>query len=95
MTGHKGVVCWVDACSDGSGKIVSGGLDGTVSIWVDVEEGPEHNDGVGEMSRLKIERDDDDTDQHMDEVKRDGSFGDTPREASPAGSRSPGVMDET
>jgi COMPASS component SWD3 len=35
--GHEGVVCWVDTCPGRNGTIASGGLDGTVRIWVDVE----------------------------------------------------------
>jgi len=37
-SGHDGVVCWVDTCPGPEGKVVSGGLDGTVRIWVDVNE---------------------------------------------------------
>jgi COMPASS component SWD3 len=37
-SGHEGVVCWVDTCPGPSGTIVSGGLDGTVRIWVDINE---------------------------------------------------------
>jgi COMPASS component SWD3 len=37
VNGHDGVVCWVDTFPP-SGTIVSGGLDGTVRIWVDVQD---------------------------------------------------------
>ena len=96
VTGHRGVVCWIDTCPDGSGKLVSGGIDGTVSIWVDVEEEDQrHHNGLGEMDGLKIERDDDDLDEHMTEVKREevDGFIDTPREGS-AERHSPEPMDE-
>lgn len=48
VTGHDGVVCWVDTCPGASGTIASGGLDGTVRIWVDVPD----EDGI---DRLKLE----------------------------------------
>jgi COMPASS component SWD3 len=38
VSGHEGVVIWVDTCPGQSGTLVSGGLDGTVRIWVDVNE---------------------------------------------------------
>lgn len=38
LSGHEGVVMWVDTCPGQSGTLVSGGLDGTVRIWVDVNE---------------------------------------------------------
>lgn len=38
VRGHDGVVIWVDTCPGPSGTLVSGGLDGTVRIWVDVSE---------------------------------------------------------
>ncbi len=65
------------------------------------EEDLVHDDRLGEMDGLKMEREDDDVgvdghiDGHIDEVKRDGSIGDTPRKASPEDIRSPGAMDET
>lgn len=44
---------WVDTCPDQSGKLVSGGLDGTVRIWVDMNEDDyvhgsraEHENGI-------------------------------------------------
>lgn len=51
VTGHEGVVLWVDTSPGPSGILVSGGLDGTVRIWVDTNE-PEHNiDVIAEMKR--------------------------------------------
>ncbi|KAG9241708.1 prolyl oligopeptidase-like protein [Calycina marina] len=50
--GHKGVVCWVDTSPTQRGTLVSGGLDGTVSIWVDVNE-PEH--ALNGISKVKQE----------------------------------------
>ena len=51
-SGHEGVVCWVDTCPGTVGKVVSGGLDGTVRIWVDVPEDEEDSEGV---NGLKLE----------------------------------------
>ncbi|RDL34776.1 WD40 repeat-like protein [Venustampulla echinocandica] len=75
VTGHEGVVCWIDTCPGASGTIASGGLDGTVRIWVDVpdedgidrlkledeiaENGYTNADDVG-MDRLKVEENADD-----------------------------------
>ncbi|EKD20611.1 WD repeat domain 5B [Drepanopeziza brunnea f. sp. 'multigermtubi' MB_m1] len=36
--GHEGVVCWVDTSPQPNGAVVSGGMDGTVRIWVNVDE---------------------------------------------------------
>lgn len=47
VNGHEGVVCWVDTCPGPSRTVASGGLDGTVRIWVDVSEMNE--DGVSRM----------------------------------------------
>ncbi|EPE26150.1 WD40 repeat-like protein [Glarea lozoyensis ATCC 20868] len=38
VSGHEGVVLWVDTCPGATGMIASGGLDGTVRIWVDTDE---------------------------------------------------------
>lgn len=38
VSGHEGVVIWVDTSPAKDGVLVSGGLDGTVRIWVDVNE---------------------------------------------------------
>ncbi|RFU31308.1 hypothetical protein B7463_g5038, partial [Scytalidium lignicola] len=38
VSGHEGVVCWVDTSPGPGGTVVSGGLDGTVRVWVDVPE---------------------------------------------------------
>jgi COMPASS component SWD3 len=37
VSGHEGVVLWVDTCPGTTGMIASGGLDGTVRVWVDTE----------------------------------------------------------
>jgi COMPASS component SWD3 len=71
VSGHEGVVVWVDTCPGQSGTLVSGGLDGTVRIWVDVNEDDnvhelkvEHENGVNpcdqhheiaDMTRMKAE----------------------------------------
>jgi COMPASS component SWD3 len=72
ISGHEGVVCWVDTCPGPSGTIVSGGLDGTVRIWVDVNEDEE---GVGGLNGLKIEQENGD-DVDMDGVKVEPGDGD-------------------
>lgn len=51
---HDGVVCWVDTCPV-TGAVVSGGLDGTVRILVDVSQ-EEEGDVGGEMNGLKLEQ---------------------------------------
>jgi COMPASS component SWD3 len=43
--GHKGVVSWVDTHPT-NGSIISGGLDGTVRLWVDTSEQENGVDGV-------------------------------------------------
>lgn len=73
VSGHEGVVCWVDTCPGASGTIVSGGLDGTVRIWVDVNEEDEVIDGLEikqENRKSGFDHDDDDDDD--DEVAMDG-----------------------
>jgi COMPASS component SWD3 len=45
-SGHEGVVCWVDTCPWPSGTLVSGGLDGTIRIWMDVGMHDEARDGL-------------------------------------------------
>lgn len=51
--GHEGVVCWVDTSPHPNGAVVSGGMDGTVRIWVDVDE-----DGfeIGRIDDLRLDR---------------------------------------
>jgi COMPASS component SWD3 len=93
VSGHEGVVCWVDTSPSISGTIVSGGLDGTVRIWVDVNEDDEVADG------LKVKQEnggigfDHDDDVAMDGVKvenDDAEYGnDTPRDQSVDGERTP------
>ncbi|PBP18398.1 WD repeat domain 5B [Diplocarpon rosae] len=46
VNGHDGVVCWVDTSPHPNGPVVSGGLDGIVRIWVDVNEDDEEIDRI-------------------------------------------------
>lgn len=93
VSGHEGVVCWVDTSPGFSGTIVSGGLDGTVRIWVDVNE----NDEVADGLKVKQENGeggfDDDDDVAMDSVKvenDDTAYGsDPPREQNVDGEQTP------
>lgn len=50
VQGHDGVVCWVDTAPGREGVIASGGMDGTVKIWVDVNE----DDGTTQLNELDI-----------------------------------------
>lgn len=80
VSGHEGVVCWVDTCPGASGTIVSGGLDGTVRIWVDVNE-----DGEGAVTNGLKDNEHGECagyDEHMAEVKVEHGADDTPRETS-------------
>jgi COMPASS component SWD3 len=67
VSGHEGVVLWADTCPGVSGKVVSGGVDGTVRIWVDINE---DEDGSG-VNGVKAEPTDADAteDEQMEEVK--------------------------
>ena len=51
VSGHEGVVLWVDTSPGVGGKVVSGGLDGTVRIWVDVNEDEEDLEGANGVKR--------------------------------------------
>ncbi|KAN0122087.1 prolyl oligopeptidase-like protein [Hyaloscypha variabilis] len=76
VSGHEGVVLWVDTSPNVSGKVVSGGLDGTVRIWVDVNE---------DVNGVKAEPVDADAteDEPMEEARAEiGEERDTPREGS-------------
>jgi COMPASS component SWD3 len=87
VSGHDGVVMWVDTCPGQSGKLVSGGLDGTVRIWVDVNEDDyvhglraEHENGVN-LPGHDDHDDEDDQDADMIGVKAEnGSYGDDAQE---------------
>ena len=68
VSGHEGVVCWVDTSPGPNGTVVSGGLDGTVRIWVDLDV---DDDGVGGMNELKIENENEDDDVDMVKVEHD------------------------
>jgi COMPASS component SWD3 len=75
VSGHEGVVYWVDTSPVSGGSIASGGLDGTVRIWVDVDD--EDDEAMGRMNGLQLEQDDED----MRDVKIEGDNGyDTPRD---------------
>ena len=52
VQGHEGVVCWVDTSPGSNAIVASGGLDGTVKIWVDV---PVDEDAADELNDLKLE----------------------------------------
>lgn len=81
VSGHEGVVLWVDTCPGVSGKVVSGGLDGTVRIWVDVNE-DEVDSSVNGVNTAPVDADATE-DEPMEEVKvENGDELDTPREAS-------------
>jgi COMPASS component SWD3 len=75
---HEGVVCWVDTSPGNNPTVVSGGLDGTVKIWVNVAEDGEVVNG---MNGVKLEQEYG-VDADMVDVKiedRDG-YDDTPRD---------------
>jgi COMPASS component SWD3 len=81
VSGHEGVVLWVDTCPGVSGKVVSGGLDGTVRIWVDVTE-DEVDSGVNGVNAAPVDADATE-DEPMEEVKvENGDELDTLRETS-------------
>lgn len=81
VSGHEGVVLWADTCPDGSGKVVSGGLDGTVRIWVDVNE-DEVDSGTNGVEAELIDADATE-DEQMEEVKvENGDEQDIQSEAS-------------
>jgi COMPASS component SWD3 len=92
-SGHEGVVCWADTCPGTVGKVASGGLDGTVRIWVDVNEDEE---GSGGINGLKLEEED----ESMADVKVENGAqrfdDDTPRDddASMDGTRTPKTDEE-
>ena len=76
VSGHEGVVCWVDTSPGPSRLVVSGGMDGTVRIWTEVDDnhdmvgiknGLEHENGVG--------RDEEDVDMDVDMVKVEDTNG--------------------
>jgi COMPASS component SWD3 len=77
VTGHEGAVCWVDHCTV-TGKIASGGLDGTVRMWI---PGPVEGrvNGTSGIHTGGDER----ADEYMMDLKDglDAGFGDdTPRD---------------
>jgi len=86
--GHDGVVCWVDTCPGDRAMIVSGGLDGTVRIWLDVneddevdrfrvkqengEDGFDHANDDTDVDHVKVEQDHGDYD-YGDDTRSDQS----------------------
>ncbi|CZT47207.1 related to S.pombe beta-transducin [Rhynchosporium secalis] len=88
VSGHEGVVCWVDTSPQPNGPVVSGGLDGTVRIWVDVNEDDVE---IGRVKGLKIEPED-----TLDDVTMENgsNFDDTLRNDASVDGGSPGRMDE-
>ena len=101
VSGHEGVVCWVDTSPGPSCMVVSAGLDGTVRIWVDVNEDEE---GVNGMSRLNLEQEnvadgylpEPGVDEDMKDIKVENGagFDDTPKEMSLNGDGSPERRDD-
>ncbi len=71
VSGHEGVVSWVDTCPGSKGAIVSGGLDGTVRIWIDVSEDEED---IASVTGLKLEPEDGD-DGFMEDIKTEPGVG--------------------
>ncbi len=71
VMGHDGVVCWVDTSPGPYALVASGGMDGTVRIWIEDDDGiagldglkSEHENGNGEFgddgeqTQLSPERD--------------------------------------
>jgi COMPASS component SWD3 len=81
VSGHEGVVLWVDTCPGVSGKVVSGGLDGTVRIWVDTNE-DEDATGVNGVKAEPVDADATE-DENMEDAKvKNGVEHDTLRETS-------------
>lgn len=87
--GHEGVVCWVDTSPQPNGPVVSGGLDGTVRIWVNVNEDGEEIEGV---NGLKLEPEDDGLENFK--MENGERFDDTPRNDTSPDERSPDRMEE-
>ncbi|KAH8814926.1 prolyl oligopeptidase-like protein [Xylogone sp. PMI_703] len=73
VSGHQGVVCWVDTSPGPGGTVVSGGLDGTVRVWVDItEEDQQENipESIGlATQRNHSENEDEEVDTEMADVK--------------------------
>ncbi|CAG8980113.1 hypothetical protein HYALB_00012754 [Hymenoscyphus albidus] len=49
VSGHDGVVCWVDTYPGATGTVASAGLDGTVRIWVDVGDGGGDEETIADL----------------------------------------------
>ncbi|KAI1005340.1 WD repeat-containing protein 5 [Podosphaera aphanis] len=97
IDGHDGVVCWVDSCCR-NGMIVSGGLDGVVRIWVDINENEDNVSGLDDLKLDQFEDDDEDDElgNFKDESQLD-SYNDKKVEDAKPGKEDEDVdkMDET
>ncbi|KAG9238673.1 prolyl oligopeptidase-like protein [Amylocarpus encephaloides] len=84
VSGHEGVVCWVDTCPGPTGTIASGGLDGTVRIWVDVGDEETTANSQQQDERMGDEYPQEDVDNSMDGVEVENGANcfaeDTPRD---------------
>ena len=62
--GHHGCVLWVDTAPGPNGNIVSGGMDGTVRIWVDVNA----DDGTTGIDGMELGSDGEKGHHHEEDV---------------------------
>jgi COMPASS component SWD3 len=90
VSGHEGVVCWVDT-SPVPGTLVSGGLDGTVRIWVDMDA---DDDEVGGMNGLQIGHASGDGDVDMVKIEPDDAYDGTRLDGSRDNRRLAGDTDK-
>lgn len=83
VSGHQGPVMWVDTCPGQSGTLVSGGLDATVRIWVDVNEDEhDHANGIttGHENNTALQGFVDDNGGMVQVKIENGGYGDDARE---------------
>lgn len=92
--GHDGAVCWVDTCPGSGGPIVSGGLDGTVRIWVHVDEDEGDVNGFRNLKVRHRKNEESDAEELLDENSHSASrpaYEDTHMDdGSEEGERTPG-----
>ena len=83
VSGHDGVVCWIDTCTE-TGMIVSGGLDGNVRIWIDINNVEDPVNGMLELQLRHREEDskdlnlDVDSDSNCETPRQDASGDEDP-----------------